>query len=39
MKIDWIPDGEEADYDPTEDVKGMIEKVDKFNEYCENSLG
>lgn len=31
MKIDWIPDGEEADYDPVEDIKGMIGVVEGFN--------
>lgn len=31
MKIDWIPDGEEGDYDPTEDINNMISNVDSFN--------
>lgn len=32
MKIDWIPDGSEADYDPVEDVTNMAKIVDEFNE-------
>ena len=28
MKIDWIPDGEEANYDPTEEIKNLIRIAD-----------
>jgi hypothetical protein len=31
MKIDWIPEGDEGDYDPVKDVKVMMRKVDEFN--------
>lgn len=32
MKIDWIPDGSQLDYDPVEDVTSMGKIVDEFNE-------
>lgn len=39
MKIDWIPDGSEADYDPVEDVTNMAKIVDEFNEGVQGKLG
>lgn len=38
MKINWIPDGEEADYDPVEDVGNMIKSVDEFNDGVDKKL-
>ena len=38
MKIDWIPDGEEAEYDPTNDINEMIESIDKTLEDSDGKL-
>lgn len=38
MKIDWIPDGSQLDYDPIEDVTSMGKTVDEFNEGVKEKL-
>lgn len=39
MKIDWIPDGSEADYDPVGDITNMAKIVDEFNKGVKGKLG